>query len=161
MYFLRLLPAFASLGLLPRLLIPLLLLFVCFANAVDAVESQPANPTQTIAVESQTTYQGTCQHLVLAGDNLKSSCGESIVVLIMTNGSVSITVEQQGDDLGLFGTEVGQGTFAIHGAFLHSRDNVPLQGNCIISANNSSPSIECHLVDAQGLLWEIQFKSKS
>jgi len=160
MRFLRLSVVPILLNLPSCLHISLVVLFICFGNAVDAMESQPDNPAQTIAVESQTTYQGTCQQLILAGDNLKPSCGKSIVVLIMTNGSVSITVEQEGDDIGLFGTEVGQGTFAIHGAFLHSRDNVPLQGNCIISADNSSSNIECHLVDAQGSPWEIQFKSK-
>jgi hypothetical protein len=131
-----------------------------FGSVGNAVESQPINSAQTIVVESQTTYQGNCQHLILAGNNRKSTCGESIVVLTMSNGSVSITVEQQGDDLGLFGTQVGQGTYSIHGAFLNGKDNVPLQGNCILSSASDAPRIECHLVDEQGSPWDIQFKSK-
>lgn len=146
-------------SLSPGLSLYSFLLVAIISDFSLADESQSLDPG-LISVKSQTTYDGSCTKLLLAGEDLTSSCGTSLVVIGMTNGSVSITIQQFNSDLGLFGSEINQDHYSIHGAFVHGTDNIPLQGNCeLITSMDDASNIMCHMTDNQGNPWEIQFNS--
>lgn len=133
------------------------LLLIAYPLA-HAEEALPDVSSQQITLESQHSYQGACNKLVIAGSDQTGVCGQSLVIITMTNGSVSITIQQSNQDLGLFGAETNANLYSIYGAFVNGTDNIPLQGSCEqVSMINNDSVLVCAMTDEQGSPWEIQF----
>ena len=134
----------------------LLVLFV--SPLVWSDEGEPSDPGFSITFESQQSYSGTCSKLVVRGNDQTNACGQSLVIVTMTNGSASFTIQQGSQDLGLFGSSANSNVYAIHGAFVNGTDNIPLQGSCEkVAMINSDFVFTCTMTDEQGAPWEIEF----
>lgn len=134
------------------------LILLITSQLVWSEDAEPSDPGFSITVESQQSYEGACNKLIVAGNDQTGVCGQSLVIVIMTNGSVSITLQQGNQDLGLFGAETNANLYSIYGAFVNGTDNIPLQGSCEqVSMINSDPVLTCAMTDEQGSPWEIQF----
>jgi hypothetical protein len=89
-----------------------------------------AHPTVG-GVALQNAYEGVCDRLIFAGNDEILACGINLVVITMTNGSVSITHQHVNSDLSLYGAELNHAVFSICGAFVRGTENVPLQGGSL------------------------------
>ncbi|ACE86018.1 hypothetical protein [Cellvibrio japonicus] len=134
---------------------------LAFSHIGYADENQLDSPGQSITLESQQSYEGTCSKLVIAGDDYTSACGTSLVVLTMSNGSVSITLQRGDQFLGLYGAQAHRHYYNIHGAMVSETDALPLQGYCeMIIAMNGSSALICQMTDETAAPWEIRFAER-